>query len=55
MELNEFFDNDDISIWLEEQGVHGDQGIRDLRDGGVQDRRYPVRRRKPTAKAAGLS
>ena len=55
-ELNQFFDNDDhISMWIEEQGVgvHGDQEIQGLQDQGVQDRRYPLRQRRPTAKVAG--
>jgi hypothetical protein len=41
-------------VWLEEQGVRGDQEIQRLQDRGVQDRRYPLRRRRPTAKAVGL-
>lgn len=56
-ELNQFFDDDNhISMWIEEQGVgvHGDQEIQGLQDQGVQDRRYPLRQRRPTAKAAGL-
>ena len=65
-ELNQF-DNDDISmgIWLEEQGVYGVQEIQGGQDQGgqdqggqgqrVQDRRYPLRQRRATAKAAGLS
>ena len=44
-----------MSIWLEEQGVHGVQEIRGGQDQGVQDRRYPLRQRRATAKAAGLS
>jgi hypothetical protein len=67
-ELNQFFnDNNDISMWLEQQGVHGiqeiqgvrgqgvqDQGVQDqgVQDQGVQDRRYPLRQRRPIAKAA---
>lgn len=49
-ELNRLCDNDDhISMWLEEQGVRGDEDNQ-----GLQDRRYPLRRRRPTAKAVGL-
>jgi hypothetical protein len=33
---NKFFDDDDqISMWLEEQGVHGNQKIQGLQDRGV--------------------
>ena len=44
-------------MWLEQQGVHGVQeiqGVQDqgVQDQGVQDRRYPLRQRRPTAKAA---
>ena len=49
-------------MWLEQQGVHGvqeiqgvqGQGVQDqgVQDQGVQDRRYPLRQRRPTAKAA---
>jgi hypothetical protein len=46
-------------MWLEQQGVHGVQEIevvQDLgvQDQGVQDRRYPLRERRPTAKAVRL-
>jgi hypothetical protein len=52
-ELNQFFnDNNDISMWLEQQGVHGVQEIQGVQDQGVQDRRYPLRQRRPTATAA---
>jgi hypothetical protein len=49
-------------MWLEQQGVYTvqeiqgvqDQGVQDqgVQDQGVQDRRYPLRQRRPTAKAA---
>jgi hypothetical protein len=44
-------------MWLEQQGVHGVQEIQGVQgqgvqDQGVQDRRYPLRQRRPTAKAA---
>ena len=52
-ELNQFFhDDNDISIWLEQQGVYSVQEIQGVQDQGVQDRRYPLRQRRPTAKAA---
>ena len=54
-----------MSIWLEGQGVYGVQEIQGGQDQGgqdqggqdqrVQDRRYPLRQRRATAKAAGLS
>jgi hypothetical protein len=54
-QLNPVFGNDDhISMWLEEQGVHGDGEIQGRQDRRVQDRRYLLRWRSPTAKAAGL-
>lgn len=40
--------------WLEDQPSHGALSIQDLRsdqDQGALIRRYPLRRRKPTAKA----
>jgi hypothetical protein len=46
-----------MDIWLEGQGVHGVYTIQDIQgvqDQGVQDRRYPLRQRRPTVKAAGL-
>ena len=44
-------------MWLEQQGVYSVQeiqGVQDqgVQDQGVQDRRYPLRQRRPTAKAA---
>jgi hypothetical protein len=44
-------------MWLEQQGVYTVQeiqGVQDqgVQDQGVQDRRYPLRQRRPTAKAA---
>ena len=44
-------------MWLEQQGVHGVQEIQGVQgqgvqDQGVQDRRYPLKQRRPTAKAA---
>ena len=54
-----------MGIWLEEQGVYGVQEIQGGQDQGgqdqggqgqrVQDHRYPLRQRRATAKAAGLS
>jgi hypothetical protein len=39
-------------MWLEQQGVYTVQEIQGVQDQGVQDRRYPLRQRRPTAKAA---
>jgi hypothetical protein len=40
---------------VQDQGVQ-DQGVQDqgVQDQGVQDRRYPLRERRPTAKAVRL-
>jgi hypothetical protein len=58
---NQFNDpDDDISIWLEQQEVQGGRDIEaqggqtiEVEVPGGQLHRYPVRQRKPTAKAAG--
>ena len=58
---NQFNDPDeDISIWLEQQEVQGGRDIEaqggqtiEVEVPGGQLHRYPVRQRKPTAKAAG--
>jgi hypothetical protein len=44
-------------MWLEQQGVHGVQEIQGVQEQGVQEqgvqgRRYPLRQRRLTAKAA---